>query len=378
VIYDPIVRATKSKYDEYLKDAFRGARSSPTFREGQPIRWRDGGWELKRSDKKGAYELTLPISVSQAEGKNGKPKSVVDRTVLVIIPDGPSMFGWMKRLTDESELADGSVKQCDARVVYSDRKKQWFVKLTGRFSYTQPEPGSRVAAMRRGVNNAFVIVFDDGYCRTIEGGDVIAFKKKIKARTDAIRRHLKSLELGSGARGHGKKRREAGITRIHDSESRFVDTRCKTWAASVAKLLKHKNVGTLLVAKANSKEFFDSVDDEEVAAFLHQWPFAKAFDLIKKACEVQGIVVKADQDVGFNARRCPQCGFVHAKRQTGSFICEVCRPEFKRPADQILAWNMLLDAVGKEPLNESRAAEKAFRQAVRKGLKPSKDNKDAQ
>lgn len=420
-IYDSVVYAMSGKYGEYKKDAFRGERSMATFREGQPVRWRDGSWDISRTaEKKGVYDVVLPIDAPAGER--------LTYATLKVIPDGPGMYGWAKRMTDAEELARGvelrtqintlvkenkpatdrlraeivkaikggkkdeaeaiklkqkalvddlnrkivemrksagsTVELCDARLVYSDKKKQWFAKLVARFSYVRPAPGSQVAAMRRGRDNAFVVVFEGGDCKMISGADVIAFKAKIKARKESVARHLRSLELGNGARGHGKKRRFAALTRIDDAEARFVDTRCKTWASAIVRLLRSRSVGKLVVAKSNVREFIDSLDNEELQAHLRQWPFAKAFDCLKRACEYAGIEIE-EIEASFNARRCPVCRHVHDKRQEGTFTCEVCRPEFKRPSDQILAWNMLVDMVGDEPVKKNVKAKRELDKTLR-------------
>ena len=370
-IYDAAVYFTQSAYGKYKQEAFRGSRSIPSFREGPPVRWRDGEWKIARvPEKSGSYDLTLPV---HTDGRK------VEYATFRIVPDGGAMHGWMKRMTDPDELAAGTVKQCDARAVYSETKKQWFVKLTGRFQYERPKPGDHVAAMRRGVNNAFVIVYDDGSVRMIGGGDVLAFKRKIKARMESVRRHMKSIERGTGACGHGKKRRQAPIVKIHDSEERFVDSRCKQWAAGIVKDLKRRGVGKLIVAASNVKEFTDSVDSTFIQALLRNWPFAKSLDKVKSVCELAGVEV-VEKEASFNTRRCPQCKHVHQKRQGGrpeaemdvyevedpkTFTCEVCH--LKRPADQILAWNFLLDEVGsQEPLKVAEAAKKKFVVAMKK------------
>jgi transposase len=352
-IYDSIVVFTKKKYDEYKKEAFRGSRSNPTFRENQPIRWRDGCWKVERTEKKGVYKLRIPLQSLE--------KRKIEYATVTIIPDGPSMYNWLRRLTDEDELSAGTVSPCDMRAVYSEKKKQWFVKLTARFQYTPPKGQSGTAAIRRGVKNAFVLVFEDGDPKYIEGTDVLHFKAKIKGRLNAVRRHLKSLEIGSGACGHGKKRRQAAITRIADAEARFIDSRIKTWSARIVRILKTRGVGTLLMAESNVKEFIDSVDNSTVQALLRQWPFAKTADALKRACEVAGIKVTSTS-VNFNVRRCPNCKHVHEAKQVDVFTCEVCG--LMRPSDQILAWNSLIDVTGTGPIVKAEAKRRAIRAAV--------------
>ena len=342
-VYDSVVRFTQSRLAIYRKEEFRGTRAADSFTAGQPVRWRDGSWRFAQGDKRGTYTLGLELST---DGKK------VQRGTFKVIPDGPAMHGYAKMMVDEEALAGGDVKLCDARVVYSEKKKQWFAGLTIRYRVqARPKVGTGVAALRRGMNSAFVLVFDNGRYETIDGGDVIHFKKKLAARGDSIRKHKDRLEAGGGSRGRGKARRETAIRKMHAGEDRFVDWRCKTWAANIVEMCKFRGVGTLLVAKMGKVDMFDG--NEHVEAMLRNWPWAKSLDRIKQAAEKTGLTVK-EVDCHYDARRCPnpinggRCGHVHETRQNGTFTCEVCG--FKRPSDMIVAMNTLIDAVGVEPI----------------------------
>jgi len=349
-VYDSAVRYTASRYAIYKKEAFRGDRSNDTYRAGQPIRWRDGSWIFDRGDAKGRYNLTLELDT---DGKK------VTRSGFTVIPDGPSMHAYAKRMLGEKD-----VKLCDARVVYSERKKQWFAKLTIRLTRKMSRPlVGTTAALRRGVWSALVLVFADGSIRTIDGGDVVAFKRRLKARKVSIGEHMGQMEAGDGARGRGKRRRFAALRKIDDAEDRFVDTRCKVWARSIANECVNRGVSKLLVAKMNPKEMGDDVPDV-VQALLRQWPFAKMLDRIKQACAkiyvddkgratrdataATASVELAQFDAHWDARGCPDCKHVHAERQMApTWTCEKCG--FTRGTDQIVAWNGLRRELGRQP-----------------------------
>jgi transposase len=364
-VYDSVVRFTQSRLVVYKKEEFRGSRAADSFTSGQPIRWRDGSWDFVEGDKRGQYKLELELST---DGKK------VRRGVFNVLPDGPSMHGFAKKMID-SEAADrGDIKLCDARVVYSEKKKQWFAKLT--IKYKRPlsvAAGMGVAALRRGVNNAFVIAFENGRVESISGEDVLHFKRKLKARKVAIGRHKDRLEAGPAARGRGKARREQAMRKINNGEDRFVDWRCKTWAANIAKLCRDRGVGTLLISKMGKVEMFDG--DEYVEALLYQWPFARMIGNVKEAISKLGVAAK-EYIPHFDARRCPnfvagkRCGHVHEKRQTGIiFKCEVCG--FERPTDQIVALNGLAAAVGGEPIEKLKKTQTELEKPFLAALKPS-------
>jgi transposase len=367
-VYDSAVRYTAARYAIYKKDAFRGDRSNDTYRAGQPIRWRDGSWSIEAGDRKGRYNLTLEL---HSDGRS------VTRDGFTVLPDGGSMHAYAKK------MLSGEAKLCDARVVYSERKKQWFAKLTIRLTRTASRPlAGTTAALRRGVWNALVLVFENGSVLQIGGGDVLAFKRKLKARKVSIGEHMGQMEAGDGARGRGKRRRFAALRKIDDAEDRFIDTRCNVWARSIATECANRGVSRLLVAKMNPKEMDDGLP-EVVQALLRQWPFARLLDRIKQACAkiyvddrgratrdaTHGIVsVEVAQfDAHWDARGCPNCRHVHADRQPGpTWKCEVCA--FERPCDQIVAWNGLVAAVGAAPLEKMARRKAATGEALTKAL----------
>lgn len=355
-VYDSVVRFTQSRLAVYKKEEFRGSRAADSFTAGQPIHWRDGSWAFSDGVKRGNYRLELELS---SDGKK------IRRGTFNVIPDGPSMYGYAKM------MVSGDVKLCDARVVYSEKKKQWFAKLTIKYKRKPAEsPGTAVVALRRGVQNAFVLVFENGRAEFISGGDVLHFKRKLKARKVSVSRHKDKLEAGPASRGRGKARREQAMRKIHDAEDRFVDWRCKTWAANIAKMCKQRGVGTLLVSKMGPVEMFDG--SEYIEALLYQWPFTRMLDQVKTAVEKVGVVVK-EYIPHFDARRCPnvvageRCGHIHEKRQTPTFKCEVCR--FERPSDQIVAWNGLIDAVGVEPMVKAETVKREIKRKLIESVK---------
>lgn len=336
-IYDACVYFTSGKYREYRKHAFRGDKSMASFREGQPIRVRDGGWTLEKTDKGGVYDLIVPL---KTDGRK------LERALIKVIPDGGSMHGWAKMLTG------GNARPCDARMVYSENKGKWYVKLTIAVSPVRLRPEGGVAAIRRGIKSAFAVVAQNGDAHTIDGHDVIVHKQRANARRAQIGRHLRSGELGSGARGHGKKRRFKALTQIDEAETKFVDAKIKQWAAMIVKWCLERNVSRLLVADGGVAEFYDRVADAPISPFLHKWPLAAMNNRLIESCKNAGVTTEK-QTTSLDGRSCPGpgCGHKNEKMPAGfTYECDVCG--LKRPADQIVAWNMLREKVGDEPIKE--------------------------
>jgi transposase len=405
-VYDSVVRFTKERYAIYKKSAFRGDRSLDSYRHGQPIRWRDGAWTLRASNGRGHYQLDIDIEAP------GEGKRRVDRATLELVPDGPSMHGYAKKMIDAGAIARREVKLCDARIVYSERKQQWFAKLTMRLDRpSRKRTEGQTAALRRGVNSAFVVVYEDDTVRKIEGADVLAFKRRINARRKSILSHVKSrLEAGMG-RARGKNEKFRKLRKISDAEARYVDWRCKTWASSLAAECADRGVKKLLVAKMTLGEMSrtrssNKKSGDHVAALLHNWPFGKLLSAIERAFEAipvdeegrairskfgkDGTIEPKDRrhrpaaqvsievekyDAHYDARTCPECKHVHLADpkaftdldeggvdrvlRAGTFTCEICK--FERPSDEIVAWNGLLKAVGStEPLSRMKERARAI------------------
>ena len=403
---DSIVHFTMQRHAVYKKVEWSGERSADSFKADGPVRWdKPTLWDLEEGEKRGHYVLKLAL---------GKDGNRVDRRSFDVMPDGGGMYGYAKRMLEEG------AKLCDARAVWSERKSQWFAKLTVKLPRKAAKvAGTETASLRRGVKSALVLAYEDGYVRTIEGTDVLWFKRKVKARRGALGNRGRRLDCGTEARTHGRKKWLRALTRLGDAEDRFVDAKCKTWAAAIAAELVERKVGKLLVAKMEKMGGKDmsAGGDEVVEALLYAWPFARLLEWITKACEAvpvdnRGRAIRAkfddegkkvvgkpvslgtgaklvpkdpDREVAgyvkievgsfesvYNARRCPSCKHMHEKRQEGTFECEVCK--FTRPADQIVAWNGLLDAVGGEPLEKAKKKTKATADALIKVLKEDGDD----
>ncbi len=347
-IYDNQVHLMGKRYKLYSKAAFRGDRSLDSFKKGQPIQWKTSCWGFAKGTQKGHYSLTVPLTM------NGSQHSFT----FDCIPDGPTMYHRARHMVDQELLEAGLVELCDARITHSKRegKTKWFAKLTIRDRVdSRPDSATGVAALRRGIKNAFVIAFEDGDVRYFNGEEVIAFKRRMEARKKSLGRRGSPLAIGSAARGRGKLRRYKAWMKIYEAEKRYVDWRCKTWAAELVKLLVARKVGVLLLPVIGGDKDMKDANDY-IQALLYKWPFSELGERIKAACAKKNIKV-IEYEPKFDARRCPKCQHVHDKRQVGTFTCEIC--EYKRPADQVLAWNGLLSVIGKEPLerNEKLAEE---------------------
>lgn len=325
---DLIVVRSEDAYKKWSKE--RGKMAYPSFRYGQPIRWRDGDWTIKKAEGRGLYRLIVPV---------GGEKSKIERFELTIVPDSGSAHGFAKM------MVDGDAKLCDAKLVYSEKKRQWFAGLTIRYQKAPPPvlaAGAR-AALRLGVHNAVILAFEDGTPERISGADLIDYKRKLVARYTAIQRHLRSREAGTGARGRGKKRRFKALAKLSEREEAYVNTKIGQWACLVLSFMKERGAKTLYVA-LDSEDMRDARGDERIAAFLGDFPRAKLRDAIERVLAEAGMKLEK-RSSRLDAKTCPACKHHHAERPKGeTFHCEVCGAV--APADAIAAWNLVNEVVG--------------------------------
>lgn len=341
-ITDAIQRKATQVYFDYRKHAWRGDKTLPTFKYGAPIFVRDGGWELKRDPK--GYVLGVRLT----SGRTG-------HTLLAVVPCGPTDHADAKRMTDEAAIADESVKLCDLKIQYLERKKKWLVRATYSRSKSAPRPvdPTRSLAIHGGIRSFLFFACGNGDANEIaSGGDILAFKAQMDRRRGSMKKHLR--EVGGGARGHGKSRRYGTYDALEDTEARWVKTKCEQLAAAVVKKAIHKECGTVVLEDYSPKDLADNAGDERTARLIRRWPFAQMRECIARACEKADISVRVVPS-SYESCTCPQCGNVDAAQDGGRglFACSNEACGLKRPSDAVAAWNMLRRAGAETGLAEN-------------------------
>lgn len=338
--------AAYARQQKFSKERWKGSMSLPSFKGGSPIYVAGQGVSLRAEDGAAILDMNLLVG---------------GRTRVIVQACDGSGFAKLRTLLDAPDQIG------DIRIIEDDRGHGgWFAFVSYSFAKPTPRHGGTMA-LHRGIScflSAAVARSDENkqnaYTTILEtGGDILKHKQGYTAR----RRDLgkQGRQLGAGAKGHGIARREERVTRLEDSEARWVKTKCQETAAHAIRLALKYGVSRILVedwtnpAKDGAPEL-----GAHVEYMVRSFPLAQLLTSIEWAAQKSGITVERMRTDN-NSRDCPHCGHRHDQSQHGTFTCEKC--ELKRSADVVFAWNMLLRD-GKAP--GIAEANEATKRAVKK------------
>lgn len=350
-----------ARWKRFRKDEKLGLSTLPTFKGRAPIIVASKGVDCRSLDG-GAVALSLSMT------ERGTP-----RVEFVVRPYKDHGHALLRR------IVSGEAKLGDCRIQEDDRgriKWQAFVSLTYG---VEEQTGGRTMAVHRGVADALTVaVATDGkresWTSTLaSGGDILAHKAAYRARRASLGRHAR--DASNGARGHGGLRRLEHITRLEDSEERWVRSKCQTLAARVMEIAKQRGVTRIVLEDWTNPA---GPDLGGVEWLVRSFPMAQLRASIEWAARMRGLDV-AVVSGAYTSRICPSCGHEHesppvkksASPTTGttrySFHCEKC--QLWRPADYVAAWNLLLRDGKPCPLEDEKRATKRAAGRLRKGAR---------
>jgi len=334
-----------ARWHKWRQDAWRGASSLPSFRARGPVYVSSHGVSCTARDG----DIVLGVRLL-AKGHATEE--------LIILPHGANGFVAARKILAGAKLGD-------VRLICDDRDGSWQVLVAYTHEVCDAEPGATMA-LHRGISTFLTAAVGrtgarEAYTTIIEGGaDILAHKAAYTARRKSLGRHARSL--GAGAKGHGDARRHEHITRLEDSDDRWVRSKCQEVAAHVMRLATRKHVSRLLIEDWSTPG--GKGLPEQIQYLIHAWPFARLREMIAWAGKRAGITVEYAATSG-NGRTCPMCSHVEEAWQRGTFRCSKCMLE--RPADVVFAWNMLLRDGQPNPAPDAKARAKRQR-GMRKKL----------
>lgn len=355
--------AAFSRWNKYQKDKWKGLTSLPSFKGGSPIYVSSSSGAIGLRAEDGRVVMGLRLL-------SGAP-----RVDLIVQPCDGSGFARMKH------LLDGSAKIGDVKLIEDEDRRlgnrQWFAFLSVTMPETEKREG-RFVAVHRGMRNFLTMAIArsdpnarDAFTAVLETGeDIIRHKAAYTARRRSLGRQ--GRQLGRGACGHGVDRRHERITRIEDSESRWVRTKCQETAAHLFRKMDRMGATKILIedwGNPVSDDTGQSNLSEHVEYLVRSFPFAQLRETIEWGAKKRGYEVTIVRTNGM-ARECPSCGHVNDEKAIERFRCKGC--ELERDADIVLAWNML-QRNGKEPgIEEHNAAAKRVGDKLRAPVRSRK------
>jgi transposase len=319
------------RWKKWDKERWRGTMTLPTFKKDPPIYLSSSSHAIVLKPVDGNAVLNLKVSKGT--------------TRVVIGVDGGSAHATLRHLLQNPEDVG------DAKLVYRRDKRTWEVRLTHTL-FAREHGGTRTMAVHRGMGSLLTIAVarshkntKDAETKILEdGADILQHKKAYTARRRSLSQQGK--QLGKGAKGHGVERRQERVTRLEDSEQRYVRTKCQEASAHLLKLAVRRGVGRILIEDWTAP-------DEGTGWFIRNWPWAQLLTCILWSAKKEGVTLEVAKG---SCWKCPVCGSDGTLiKDNTTFLCNECRLERNR--DVIYAWNMLVSDGKEAPVEEANKAE---------------------
>lgn len=316
-VINDIRKMAANKWKQHKKMIINSCESVINFKKDLPISCPAQSYDIKKENNN--YILSLAL----LPGRN-------NRKSLIINHGGDKSKIYILEMLVENKFKKGSVK------LYKQKNK-WLVNISYTFDkivdYELDE--ERVMGVDMGIVNAIAFAYNFSEKRGyIRGDEILAFKKRVEKRREAIQEQIKY----SNRRGRGRKRALLPLEKLSKKYINFKET-CNHRYSSyiVEQALKNK-------CKYIQMEDLSGIKNKE--KFLQNWIYYDLQSKIEYKAKQYGIeVIKVNPY--FTSQRCSKCGFIHEdNRKTQSeFKCLKCG--FEANADYNAAKNLSIKNIDK-------------------------------
>lgn len=298
-IISTMERVSTKKWNQHAKSVLKSEISLPTFKSGLPVHLHNKSYKIQAID--GNYLIDVQLR-SQVETPT--------RYKFYVFANDKST----KTILDRLISAD--YRQGEAQIL-QDRKGKWYfvVPYSCPASYHDLDK-SNIMGVDLGITKVAYWAFGGSYKRGfIDGGEIEAFRRRVRARRIQIQNQGKYC--GSGRIGHGTSRRLLPVDNLSEKESNFRDTCNHRYARYI--------VDEALRMKCGIIQLEDLTGINRKSKFLKNWPY---FDLqtkiINKAAE-HGIEVRKINPE-YTSQRCSNCGHIDGTNRIdqATFVCSAC------------------------------------------------------
>ena len=292
-----------------------------------------------------SYQAAQPIPVRKANTRVSLLNGAIVFDTLLIGSRRTRVVLRAGRGTDWhkwKQVANGELPYGEGKFVYNEHRKKWYVKLAIDIPDAAPltvDP-ARALIVHRGVRNALTLMATTGQYRTEKGAKLQAQLRQFQARISEAKR-VSGAELGSGARGHGKRRRYEHYEALSGKRHRIITTWCQQQAATVVDFAKRCGCALVVIEDYGG---IKPDPDARMRRVLDRFPLYRLKQAIADALELQGMQL-SEVPAHYISSTCPACGSQDTRQHnhvTGVFHC--CECKLERPADFVAAILMLRSA----------------------------------
>ena len=323
------VRTACGEFQNSKAEFMKGNRSIISYKANQPLDLHNKSIRLEFQNN--SFYLYLKLLNRQAVKDLGYKNSEV--RFKVIVKDN-STKTILERCTDQIYNIGAS------KLIYNQKKKQWFLNLVYSFESQTVEvlDPNKILGVDLGI--AYPIcasVYGDLNRFTIHGGEIEEFRRRVEARKLSMLKQGKNS--GDGSIGHGIKTRNKPVYAIEDKIARFRDTANHKYSHALIDYAVKNGCGTIQM------ENLTGITDE-AERFLKNWSYFDLQTKIEYKAKEKGIKI-VYINPRYTSQRCSKCGYIDKdnRKTQASFVCLKCR--FESNADYNASQNISIANIDK-------------------------------
>ena len=327
-----VASSLKNAYNDYdnAKDDIKERKISMlSYRSDAPIEIHNKVIKIYPSKQK--YYVSIGVFSNDYQKEKNYPGTHMDFELYHL---GGSQLAIVQR------CMSGVYKIGESELIYSAKKKCWFLNLTYKFNPEAPtalDP-ERIMGVDLGINCVAYMGFnfcDDRFY--IGRSEVEAFRKRTEARKRDLQRQGKYC--GDGRIGHGYKTRNKPVLSISDAIRRFRDTANHKYSRYIVQKALEYGCGTIQME--DLKDFHNLTSNK----FLRDWTYYDLRQKVEYKADELGIEVRF-VDPRYTSQRCSKCGHIDSanrpKEEKGQAYFKCTDPEcgFEANADYNASLNL--------------------------------------
>ena len=333
------VRTVCSEFNNSKSEFIKGDRSIISYKSNQPLDIHNKC--IKVEYKNGEFKVRLKLLNRPAFKSRNFSNSEISFRILVKDNSTKTIL---------ERCIDGIYGISASKLIYNQKKKQWFLNLS--YSFEAKEISTLDKDKILGVDLGIALpicasVYGDFDRFTIKGGEIEHFRKSIESRKRSLLQQGKVC--GDGRIGHGIHTRNKPAYNIEDKIARFRDTANHKYSRALIDYAVKKGCGTIQM------EMLKGITEEK-DPFLKNWTYFDLQQKIEYKAKEKGIKVLYIAPK-YTSRRCSKCGHIDKDNRLtqANFVCLKCG--YKENADYNASQNIAIKDIDKKINEETKCGE---------------------
>ena len=333
------IRTVCTEFNNSKSDFIKGDRSIISYKSNQPLDIHKKC--IKVDYENGIFKVRLNLLNRPAFKRRNFSNTEISFKILVKDNSTKTIL---------ERCIDGIYGISASKLIYNQKKKQWFLNLS--YSFEAKEIATLDKDKILGVDLGIALpicasVYGDLDRFTIKGGEIEHFRKSIESRKRSLLQQGKVC--GDGRIGHGIHTRNKPAYNIEDKIARFRDTANHKYSRALIDYAVRNGCGTIQME--NLKDI-----TEEKDPFLKNWTYFDLQQKIEYKAKEKGIKVVYIAPK-YTSRRCSKCGHIDKDNRLtqANFVCLNCG--YKENADYNASQNIAIKDIDKIIIEETKGGE---------------------